>query len=73
MISGTDQISKKMTHGIKNDPPPFWATILENRQILPVPTAMPMTDRIIPHRDVNNSFVSGIDPVLSVGRLVATF
>jgi hypothetical protein len=31
MINGTDHISRKITHGIRKEPPPFWATILEKR------------------------------------------
>ena len=56
IINGTDQIKRKITQGIKNEPPPFCATILENRQIFPVPTAMPIVAIINAQREEKNSF-----------------
>jgi len=55
MIRGTDQIRRKITHGMRNDPPPFCATILENRQIFPVPIAIPIVAMIRAQRDEKNS------------------
>ena len=40
MISGIDQANSEMTHGNRNVPPPFFARMRGNRQMLPVPTAM---------------------------------
>jgi len=53
MINGTDQINKKITQGIRNEPPPFCATILEKRQMFPVPTAIPIVAMTNAHRDEN--------------------
>ncbi len=39
-INGTDQRIRNIAQPIRKEPPPFWATILGKRQILPVPTAM---------------------------------
>ena len=55
MINGTDQISRKITHGIRKEPPPFWATILEKRHIFPVPTAIPTVAIISAHLEEKNS------------------
>jgi hypothetical protein len=55
MIRGTLQTKRKNTQGSRKAPPPFAAAILGNRQMLPVPTAIPMTEMIIPHLDVNLS------------------
>src|SRR3990172_2288864 len=60
MMRGMDQIKRNMTHGMRKDPPPFCAAIRENLQMFPVPTAIPMTERIIPQREVKNSFVSAM-------------
>lgn len=55
IINGTDQIRRNITHGIRKEPPPFCATILEKRQILPVPTAIPIVAIINAQRDEKNS------------------
>ncbi len=55
MINGTDQIRRNIVQGIRKDPPPFCATILEKRQIFPVPTAMPIVAIIRAHREEKNS------------------
>ena len=55
IMRGTDQISRKITQGIRNEPPPFWATILEKRQMFPVPTAIPIVAIISAQRDEKNS------------------
>jgi hypothetical protein len=61
MINGTDQINRNITQGMRKDPPPFWATIRENLQMLPVPTAIPIVAIIRAQRDEKNScFVSDI-------------
>jgi len=61
IIKGTDQINKNITHGMRNEPPPFCATILENRQMLPVPTAIPIVAMIKVQREEKNScFASAI-------------
>jgi hypothetical protein len=38
--SGTDQLIRKIAHGIKNEPPPLVAAMRGKRQMFPVPTAM---------------------------------
>lgn len=58
IINGTDQIKRKITQGIKKEPPPFWATILENLHILPVPIEIPSADNIKPHLEVKKSCFS---------------
>jgi hypothetical protein len=58
IINGTDQINRNITHGIKKEPPPFWATILENLHILPVPIEIPRADNIKPHLEVKKSCFS---------------
>jgi len=55
MINGTDQIKRKITQGIRKEPPPFCATILEKRQIFPVPTAIPIVAIINDQREEKNS------------------
>jgi hypothetical protein len=55
MIKGIDQVKRKIIQGIINDPPPFWAIILGNRQMLPVPIAIPRTDNMRARRDVKKS------------------
>ena len=40
MISGIYQAKSEMTHGTRNVPPPLFARMRGNRQMLPVPTAM---------------------------------
>jgi hypothetical protein len=55
MINGTDQIKRNITQGIRKEPPPFCATTLENLQILPVPTAIPIVAMINAQRDEKNS------------------
>ena len=51
--SGMDHKNRKINHGMRNEPPPFRATSLGNRQILPVPTAMPIQVRIMAQRELN--------------------
>jgi hypothetical protein len=55
MMRGTDQMRRKITQGIRNEPPPFCATILEKRQIFPVPTAIPIVAIMRAQRDEKNS------------------
>jgi hypothetical protein len=40
---------------MRNEPPPFCATTLENLQILPVPTAIPIVAIIKAQREEKNS------------------
>jgi hypothetical protein len=49
-ISGIDQRRRKTTHATRKEPPPLDAAIRGNRQMLPVPTAMPSMASIIPQR-----------------------
>src|SRR5690606_7802147 len=53
MSRGTDQMTRKITQATRNDPPPFAAAMRGNRQMFPVPTAMPSMAIIIPQREVN--------------------
>ncbi len=55
IIKGTDQRMRKQTQAIRKLPPPWVAAIRGNRQILPVPTAIPMVARTKPQRLVNCS------------------
>src|SRR5690606_9951215 len=55
MIRGMLQRKRKITQGIRKDPPPLAAAILGKRQIFPVPTAIPRTETIRPQREVNRS------------------
>ena len=55
MISGTLQRKRKMTHGMRNDPPPFAAAMRGKRQMFPVPTAIPITEITNPQRELNRS------------------
>jgi hypothetical protein len=55
MINGTDHIKRNITHGMRNDPPPFWATIREKRQMFPVPTAIPIEAITSAQREEKNS------------------
>ncbi len=51
--SGTDQRSRNTTQAIRNEPPPLVAASRGNRQMLPVPTAMPSMTSSVPQRDEN--------------------
>ena len=57
IIRGILQRKRKITHAIRNAPAPvspvFWAAILGNLQMLPVPTAIPRALIISPIRVVN--------------------
>jgi hypothetical protein len=55
MIRGIDQVKRKIIQGIIKVPPPFWAIILGNLQMLPVPMAIPKTDRSKVRREENKS------------------
>ncbi len=54
---GIDHRNRKMTQGIRNSPPPFWAAMRGKRQMLPVPTAIPSMTSIMPRREPNRSCV----------------
>ena len=56
-------------HGIRKQPPPLRATILGNRQMLPVPIAMPSAAAIKARRDEKRSEVDGSEPMLSAPDL----
>ena len=55
--SGIAHRNRKITHGIRNSPPPFCAAIRGKRQMFPVPTAIPIVARRTPQREVNRSVV----------------
>jgi hypothetical protein len=52
---GTDQRRRKTAQATRKEPPPFDAAMRGNRQIFPVPTAMPSMARSIPHRELKTS------------------
>jgi hypothetical protein len=54
-ISGIDQSSRNTNQATRNEPPPFVAATRGNRQMLPVPTAMPSMATIMPQRVVKCS------------------
>src|SRR5690606_21085859 len=60
--SGTDQRRRKQTQATRNEPPPLAAAMRGNRQMLPVPTAMPSIASNIPQRDVNVGCCVTVDP-----------
>jgi hypothetical protein len=62
MTSGMDHAKKKISHGIKNIPPPFAPTIRGNRQMLPVPMAAPIEAKIKPRRPLNWSLSATESP-----------
>ena len=45
----------KIKYGIRNAPPPYKDTLVENIQIFPMPTAEPIHARINPQRLLNDS------------------
>ena len=61
IIKGTDHKNKKISHGTRNEPPPFAPTILGNRQMLPVPIAAPIVAKINPSRPLNSSELESPD------------
>ena len=60
MISGTDQRNRNISHGIRNEPPPFAPTILGNLQMFPVPIAAPMVAKMSPSLPLNWSLVFSV-------------
>ena len=48
MMIGMDHTKRKTIQATRNSPPPFFAAILGNLQMLPVPTAMPIMASIMP-------------------------
>src|SRR5512134_3126944 len=50
---GTLQASRKIAHGMRKVPPPFVAAMRGNRQMFPVPTAIPSMTSSIAQRVVN--------------------
>ena len=52
---GRDQVKRKMNHGMRKAAPPFWAMILGNRHIFPVPMAIPRPAANKPNREENIS------------------
>ena len=62
MISGIDHSSRNTAQATRNSPPPFCAAIRGNRQMFPVPTAMPSMASNISQRDENASRCSLTPP-----------
>ena len=60
MIRGTDQTKRKISHGTRNDPPPFAPTIRGNLQMFPVPIAAPIVAKINPSLPLNSSEVDSV-------------
>jgi hypothetical protein len=52
-MMGMDQRKRKTSQGIRKAPPSYFAAMRGNRQILPVPTAIPIIESKRPHREVN--------------------
>ena len=67
IISGIDQIKRNNNHKRMKPPPPFWATILGNRQMFPAPIATPIIDKINPSLDENTVFFLFINCSLFLG------
>jgi len=65
ITSGTDHAIMKMSQAIRNEPPPLAAATRGNRQMFPVPTAMPNAARINPHRELKYSSVFAIASFLN--------
>ena len=63
-----DQRKRKISQGIRKVPPPCFATIRGNRQILPVPTARPTMEISKLQRELNcssRSLAIYIDPAIT--------
>ena len=50
-MSGMDQMNRKTIQATRNSPPPFCDAMRGNRQMLPVPTAMPSMVSIMARRE----------------------
>lgn len=50
-----DQRRRKTTQATRKEPPPLVAAIRGNRQMFPVPTAIPAMARSIPHRELKTT------------------
>jgi hypothetical protein len=56
MMRGIDHRNRKATQLIRKAPPPCSATIRGNRQMFPVPTAMPSMVSIMTQREEKDSW-----------------
>ena len=52
--------NRNISHGIRNEPPPFAPTILGNLQMFPVPIAAPMVAKMSPSLPLNWSLVFSV-------------
>ena len=65
-MSGMDHSSRKTTQVTRKEPPPFCAAIRGNRQMLPVPTAMPSMASIMSQREEKDCWSSTRDSGVEV-------
>jgi hypothetical protein len=67
--SGIDQLNRKISHGMRNVPPPLAAMMRGKRQMFPVPITIPRAARIRPQREAKRS-VRDIEPSCRLHREV---